>query len=187
MFSGTKLNVASAQSTNTQFFMHKAQKNDTQPGMRLAYCFLFLIFTIPAFASECELAIGSCDYYLCRERVQSCGETGYFLAYGYKYCTALFAKAAPKMSPSAAAWLERASVCLQESAETNAETASCKDAETTAISSHANCYVQTGFCEIPFVQRLEVLKVIYKEIFDLQMLKQMQKTLELCADRTSNK
>jgi hypothetical protein len=113
--------------------------------------------------SGCSKLIGDCSYYLCRESEHSCGDDGYFIHFSYRYCREFFDEVKPVVSEATAGWLDRIAVCLQEEVEKMPVETSCSEVQSEAIASHAGCYVSTGFCEIPFADKLRVIKTVYAE------------------------
>jgi hypothetical protein len=92
---------------------------------------------------------GLCSYYDCREQTAQCGPDEYLVDYVGRYCRRFAQVTEPRVSPAAAAWLQRVRRCLAEWLEDNvAYDASCSEIATRGTSSHAVCYVETGFCEL---------------------------------------
>lgn len=91
----------------------------------------------------------TCEYYACRERISQCGESGYLVGFGGRYCHRFATVTEPRVSVAAAAWLERVRACLIGVLETDIPyEASCQTIEKLGLDSHARCYVETGFCEL---------------------------------------
>jgi hypothetical protein len=133
-----------------------------------------------AGVTPCADRIGHCDYYLCRESVESCGDNGYFLHFGYPYCEELMTDVRPKMSEKAADWMSRAAACLQERVEAMPLTHSCEDMASLAIATHPDCYVSTGFCELKFSDKLLIAEKIWKSLIDPRIDRVMMEILDRC-------
>jgi len=94
---------------------------------------------------DCQL----CDYYSCRERTAQCGQDAYLIDYVGRYCQRFAQVAEPRVSPAAAAWLQRVRRCLVTWLEQHVPyDAPCPEIERLGTDSHAACYVETGFCEL---------------------------------------
>ncbi len=97
---------------------------------------------------------GSCDYYLCKEAAEeprACGPTGYYTAYGFKYCDRLTQVARPSMSLAGQAWVDKTRRCLMEAIETDiGDDYNCTQIQVAALDSHPACYVDSGFCSLSF-------------------------------------
>jgi hypothetical protein len=92
---------------------------------------------------------GLCSYYDCRESISRCGEDGYLTGYVGKYCQRFATVTEPRVSPAAAAWLGRVRHCLVDYLEAEvAYDADCETIDRRGTDSHAECYVQTGFCDL---------------------------------------
>jgi hypothetical protein len=146
---------------------------------------LFLIFISAsslarAEGTPCAKQIGNCDYYLCRESIESCGENGYFLHFGYPYCEGLMSDVRPKMSEEGAIWMSRAATCLQEQVEAMPLTHSCEDMASLAIATHPDCYVSTGFCELKLSDQLLIAEKIWKSLVDPRIDRVMIEILDRC-------
>ncbi len=146
----------------------------------LMHSLLFLILSFNAHAAaknSCASTIGSCDYYLCRESMKSCGDEGYNLRFGYKYCDNFMNEVIRKLSPHGQQWMPKVAACLQEKMEKISLKNSCEKIETLAIQSHSSCYQKTGWCELSWDDQWEVMKtmlpvslnpMIQREFFEIQ-------------------
>jgi hypothetical protein len=137
--------------------------------MRLLFGALSLLLagTQPALAeTSCAAKIGSCEYYQCREQLQSCGDDGYFLRFGYRYCMDFLQQMRPKVAAPQAQWLDQVATCLQTALDAIPTDLSCADTQSAAIASHESCYVMTGFCTLPLETKFQILQVIYRELSD---------------------
>ena len=109
---------------------------------------------------DCGDLIGSCDYYLCRERQHPCGEAGYYKGYGYKYCER-FSQLEPRLSAPGKDWVRKTLRCLQEHIDRNVPTDTpCPQVRKSAYDSHPGCYVRGGVCFLDPNEWLDILSVI---------------------------
>src|SRR5262249_28672001 len=106
----------------------------------------------------------NCSFYsACVERATSCGESGYALGYGEKYCTAF--KNLGSLSPRGVAWRDSVMHCLQEALVPYAVPASgatCGEIIDVAFASHPRCYTQpeSSICFLPPSDVLTILGTI---------------------------
>jgi hypothetical protein len=120
---------------------------------------------------ECRQYINSCNYYLCRESNQNCGETGYYLRFGYPYCEKFTVSEKPDLSYEGNIWLDKVGLCLREQLELISNETSCGDTESSAIQSHIYCYLTTGFCNLKLNDQIQIFGIVYKELSDTRFMK----------------
>lgn len=133
--------------------------------MKLGYIFILftgILLSSYSYGSEedCRQYIGSCEYYLCREKNRPCNGDGYFIAFGYKYCTKLLNKLLPKVKSETQDWLNNTAKCLQEQADRIPDSFSCSDIKKEAIKGHGSCYEDNGFCSLSLSDKMKILKAI---------------------------
>lgn len=101
-----------------------------------------------------EEGCASCDYYLCKEAAEgdsACGEEGYYLGYGFKYCERMSLITRTELSGPGKVWLDGARLCLIEEVERQIDDEhSCSDIKQIAFDSHPGCYIDSGFCSLPW-------------------------------------
>lgn len=136
----------------------------------------------PAEPEEvCRDSLGTCEYYLCRDRKHPCGDRGYYRGFGHKYCNRFTNDTRPRMTTTGQEWLDCVRNCLQEHLEQNvAVDADCGDAKASAIASHARCYVQCGLCSLPPGDLTRIQDAVDSEDKDLsQVLETIARCLTL--------
>jgi len=175
---------------------------------------LILSFTTPALSSD-NLCLNSdegfkfdpltidnvdCSYYLHREIDQTCGPSGYYVDFGYKFCSKfMFAKRHwLDFSPKAYTWLTNVGLCLQkqlhqercESLAADKESLSCKAVESYAMKSHPECYLMPdinrphiSICNLAPTDYLVLTKVIKKTFLKKSIWSQMRLTIKGCGAR----
>ena len=145
----------------------------------------------PDLSVNCEDYIGqagcgACEYYACREAqaANQCGSGGYYLAHGYKYCNRLIQVASPRMSPAGQRWLEDGRDCLMRFIETEISSdEQCRSVRDRAYASHPDCYVDNGFCDLPFTDWLALFASIDTLDLDfVEVLTTSMKCVEQYAD-----
>ncbi|ORX62645.1 hypothetical protein DM01DRAFT_1330772 [Hesseltinella vesiculosa] len=111
----------------------------------------------------------SCAFYTeCLEDTFHCGSNGYPLAFGYKFCHA-FAEDASSFSPKGQTFLWDTMLCLEKglvqpfitaASITSQGTSTCATIESYALSTHPQCYVDSGFCSLSIKDKLTLVKLI---------------------------
>ncbi|MDR3606540.1 MAG: hypothetical protein P4M08_04065 [Oligoflexia bacterium] len=132
--------------------------------------------------TSCTALIGNCDYYLCEESNAHCGDSGYFLNFGYPFCTRFVKELEPVVEPPQQAWLKRVAACLQEKVDFFPKSLSCGQIEDDAVASHYECYISTGFCETPLGFKLKLFRMIYQTMTNEKMLDTAFRILEHCGE-----
>jgi hypothetical protein len=100
-------------------------------------------------------------YYRCAEETLACGADGYLIGYGSRYAERFYRKTRPWMSPAGKRWIDATLVCLQESLRDRIDaTTSCDDVRTIAFDTHPACYVDSGFCRLPWSDWFAVVATI---------------------------
>ena len=104
----------------------------------------------PAFSIDCTaITSDSCDFYSeCVEEKITCGNEGYALGYGDKYCNRF--KDETSFSEEGAAWRDNTLVCLQTKLLPFVEhdhpaELSCQGLRQAAFDSHPPCYTSPGY------------------------------------------
>lgn len=111
----------------------------------------------------------ACDYYRCREAqsIGQCGGAGYYIGFGYKYCLRYAQVTEPRMSIDGQAWNAAARACLVESLDTNVpDSTDCQAIVEAGYATHAQCYAQTGFCELSLSDASRIVSTIDTEDAD---------------------
>ncbi len=139
----------------------------------------------PTPASCAAPVAENCAFYsACVESNRPCGEDGYALGYGERYCTA-FKNAS--FSPKGHAWMTATMICLQESLVAYATPAHaldrCDALMTAAFDAHPACYTQPdrSICFLPPADVRAVLHTIgAQELFAWRTLKQIKSVIGTC-------
>lgn len=100
-------------------------------------------------------------FYQCAEQTLACGPDGYLIGYGTRYAERFYRYTRPWMSPAGKRWIDATLVCLQDTLRERIDAStSCDDVRTIAFDSHPECYVDSGFCELPVTDWLAVVATI---------------------------
>jgi hypothetical protein len=135
--------------------------------------------TVPELPTDCTQYLGedgcaSCDYYLCKEAADgasACGEDGYYLRYGFKYCERISLVTRPQLSAAGQVWLDEARVCLMRTIEREIDgNESCETLTQIAFDSHPDCYIEAGFCDLPVSDMWAVFTTVDPSDFELQQV-----------------
>lgn len=130
--------------------------------------------------NDCSSLIGTCEYYLCRESQKSCNIDGYFLGFGYQYCSESLVNLSSKVSTKAQSWLKDVAICLQNKMESISNDNSCADIKDQAIKSHDECYTETEFCSLDFKDAYKIIKMLRPEFDDKRIIKEGLEVLKSC-------
>lgn len=122
----------------------------------LSFLLLSLLYRGNSIADSCQAKKNSCDFYLCKEQKSPCGDKGYWLAYGYKYCS-LFLEVEDKFPVTSMEWMQKVRVCLQKEINEFSEEISCTESYLKSMSSHVDCYTDTGFCQLSLKERASII------------------------------
>lgn len=106
--------------------------------------------------TSCKPEADTCDFYLCKEMNDPCGNRGYWLAYGYKYCR-IFITQTQNFPESSKEWMVKTRYCLQKSISLDTRELSCSGDRDAAMDSHVHCYVDSGFCDLSIKERASII------------------------------
>lgn len=132
----------------------------------------------------CADYIGTCDYYRCIEKSQSCGADGYYQHFGLHYCEKYQAKAG-KYNQNGQEFLTHIRTCLQEKLEQLNGLPACGEIKKVAIKTHEDCYRENNFCELTIVDQLRIKWMAKREFFDKDFGQFAQFLNELCYPNSS--
>jgi len=127
----------------------------------------------------------SCAFYAaCVDRETPCGESGYALGYGERYCTAF--KNVTTFTPKGAAWRDSVMLCLQEELVPFTQPGSAATCDTileTAFDSHPRCYTKPehSICFLPPSDIFAIVSTIGgTELLTARSRKQILTTITTC-------
>ncbi len=125
-----------------------------------------------------------CEFYTKYDDVKNCGPTGYPVRYGKRYCEA-FARRIQDFSRRGKSWLESTLVCLQNELRPTMHDPSitCDSLNDLSIDHHAKCYVENGFCELGFKDKLATLSITRSDLFTSNFFQGMSRSSYMCGDR----
>ncbi len=113
--------------------------------------------------AHCVSAADSCDFYQCAEDVLGCGDSGYLIDVGLKYCkpTKIDIRIKDKDEQSSLlSFKSRVRQCLQENVKSivreSSEDLTCPSLKDKALRSHVPCFVDNGFCELSTFDTLAI-------------------------------
>jgi hypothetical protein len=129
----------------------------------------------------------TCAFYsACLEADMPCGESGYAVGYGEKYCSRFDVD--PGLSPAGLAWRDAVLHCLQEALVpelAQVSTMTCDAITTFAFDSHPVCYTEgPSICFLPPSDVASVLGTIDgKDLLSLRSAKQMAAVAATCVEQ----
>ena len=115
----------------------------------------------------------ACDFYRCREEtsVGMCGGDGYYLGFGYEYCRRYRQVTEPHMSPQGQVWSANTRRCLMETLDAEIpDSQDCRALIQAGYASHPNCYLGTGFCELPVLDWARIVNTIDLQDIDFALM-----------------
>lgn len=121
-------------------------------------------------------------FYQCAEHTLSCGPDGYLVGYGSRYAERFYRYTRPWMSSAGKKWIDATLVCLQEKLRERIDAqTSCEDVRTIAFDSHPECYVDSGFCQLPLSDWFAVAATIDgRDWLSKDALRQVSTTAHAC-------
>uniref|UniRef100_A0A7E4VB99 Conserved secreted protein n=1 Tax=Panagrellus redivivus TaxID=6233 RepID=A0A7E4VB99_PANRE len=136
---------------------------------------LLSLFTPLALAFDCSL-------YTSLEAKAHCGDTGYLIGYGNKYCNR-FNEKLHYFNKKGQQWVACTAKCLQDEMKkiVDANPGQCETMHTQAFESHVQCYVSCGFCGV-YASNLRALWKTYdlKDFASKTALKQVMSVGAKC-------
>lgn len=132
-----------------------------------------------------------CGFYReCLEEKYHCGDSGYPLAYGEKYCHRFNSLNESNLSPEGLKWRDATLVCLQEDLVgrllSPSYVANCDQLKQVAYNSHPRCYTQPGnsICDLSPIEWAKIGNVVDgKDFFTVPSAIQMKEVLKTCNPR----
>lgn len=162
----------------------------------LSSSLLFLAPSMVMAADRCSELIGSCEYYSCIEEERlSCGDSGYALGYGQRYCEKFSAIKFNPSFPNAERvvfpvagndWRDAVRTCLQEELEVyffdESAPKDCSTLRTFAFDSHPRCYTSgPSFCALKPQSVIRIgLTIDAKDLLTAESQKQIFDTAAIC-------
>lgn len=154
--------------------------------------FLLLVFMISsmclssaAFAQSEALepqrgpSLESCQYYQEAEASFQCGASGYLMRDAYPMCV-YYVQMAPFMSWETRAWLPDIRLCLQERLFQRRDSLSCESLNRVAIQTHVDCYIETGYCDLPMMSKTELTLITLPQMTNPTWRKTAEMIIQNC-------
>ncbi len=151
---------------------------------------------------KCSKLIGSCDYYVCVEEERlSCGDSGYPIGYGKRYCEILSSIDYPQAKDEHAkavhpadgnVWKSDVRTCLQVEMDkyfAANKKPSCDQLRSFAFGSHPKCYTQkTSFCDLNPAAIVAVgLNIAPGDLLTAESQQQVRDTAKICVDQMNKR
>jgi len=130
---------------------------------------------------ECSILKDNCEYYLCEETRRSCGQNGYLVSFGHRYCQKFLDTNEKKFTDEGQQWLSEVRTCLQERLREIPEKLSCRDLKRRAFAQHVPCYIETGYCHLPRKDRRRIQLLLMNAIFKKGIVENALKVMSACA------
>jgi hypothetical protein len=150
----------------------------------MKWMIFILLFTQSAFGSvdasnQCSHLKGDCEFYACMEEEYKCGRAGYPTGFGGKYCLG-FSSIEKDFSEEGKLWIEKTRACLMQKILQAPDYNNCQELREKSFTDHVPCYVESGFCQLSFMDKLKITNLIKKELFKFETIKTGFETLRKC-------
>lgn len=145
--------------------------------------FLICFYVSTGISAVCSQAVGSCDFYQCLESISPCGDHGYAIHFGYKFCTKSENQLMQNMpDDQGRRWVLDTMKCLQQalSDQLDESEISCQKIKKTGYATHLGCYIQSGYCDLPKQDRSEIIKLLKFQLLKPQNIIQGIHLLQAC-------
>ncbi len=126
------------------------------------------------------------DLYLCRDAQLNdglgCGADGYAEAFGAKYAEIYMWEVYKDVSPTGQDFLDDNLVCLHNAflVDTNPQM-SCEEVAEAGFGAHPDCYLESGICDVPFLDKLVILGAVeYGDLFHWSQLEAFAQIATTC-------
>ncbi|TNF00345.1 MAG: hypothetical protein EP326_06595 [Deltaproteobacteria bacterium] len=127
--------------------------------MRTLFFICLFFSTMVQAGSDCQQYLDDCEYYSCIEVQKQCGEDGYPIGFGRKYCMR-FEERRANLSPEGQEWMKRVRSCLIAGMEESSDELTCREFKSSAVKLHVPCYVDSGYCQLSKKDKKAVIKMI---------------------------
>ncbi|KAI6192054.1 hypothetical protein M3Y97_00294400 [Aphelenchoides bicaudatus] len=148
-----------------------------------------LLLPVQVFSSIDDdlILVGSnvCNSYNTLERQFKCGQSGYFIGYGLRYCNRFFNKDYySHFDNTGKHFVNCTGPCLIDELKSFLKTtpkAGCQAITNKAFGTHVDCYVKCGFCKACKTNK-DALRRIYefKDFLSTKALETVEDTLKKC-------
>lgn len=143
-----------------------------------------IFFSHSAFANmeasnQCSHLKGDCEFYACMEEEYHCGRGGYPTGFGGKYCLG-FTSIQNNFTSEGKEWIRKTKACLMQKILQAPDYNNCSDLREGSFADHVPCYVESGFCSLPLMDKIRVMKLIKSELFRFETIKTGLSTLYKC-------
>jgi hypothetical protein len=146
---------------------------------------ILFLFVVSAHAELQAPKESTCSFYLSLEKMIPCGPSGYAIDFGYPYCEKFLKSKFYRFSENGKKFLTRNAFCLQDviykdfSAN---EQLSCNEVSHMAFTGHADCFINSGFCELSFSDKVILTNIIKNQIPLKIVRDQMREVLKRCSN-----
>jgi hypothetical protein len=130
----------------------------------------FIFVTVIIFSANiwafnvdhCKISSRSCEFYQCAEAEYRCGSRGYFMSVAEPLCdTAAYEHISKtgKSNKQISSFTKKVRYCLQEKiVKMSSGIKTCSGLKDKALDSHIPCFIENGYCELTFLQKVRVFK-----------------------------
>ncbi len=152
----------------------------------MKYTILIILLSLFAITGKAELQApkeNSCEFYLSLEETIPCGASGYAEDFGYLYCEKFLKTKFHRFSKRGQSFLNKNAQCLQESLYrdySSNDSLTCKQIQSMAFEGHADCYINSGFCELSISDKIILTNVIKNQLPSKIVRNQIREVWKKC-------
>lgn len=137
------------------------------------------LLTFSAFASDCSQYENDCEYYSCVAEAKHCSDASYPVSFGKRYCLR-YENQVNRFSDAGKVWIEEVRKCLIKDMSTFENDLSCPQLRKRAFKGHVPCYVESGYCNLGWRDKTQILKTIWPSIRNVHILASGINVLRAC-------
>lgn len=129
--------------------------------MKFLFVLTLSLLCSAAVWAQLEASSKNCDLYSKLENEMRCGPQAYFQKWGQPMCEKYIrSEEAPIqslfLSHELKVWFPQVRLCLQQYLVRELDALTCQNLDQHAKQSHVECYVQTGYCDLSAVAKLQL-------------------------------
>jgi hypothetical protein len=141
--------------------------------------FLSFFLSLKSFAAAGPFA--ECSFYSEKSEELGCDENNYLTRFGAKYCN-LFLEKEAIFSELGKIFLPQIRDCLIQQLKIR-DDLTCENVQRRGISSHVQCFVEHGYCRMPFSDRFKIYMLARKDFAKYRLFSTAFRIDFLCRQR----
>jgi hypothetical protein len=134
---------------------------------------------------DCTGLKDDCEFYTCYESNRKCGQFGYPIGFGEKYCLK-FEKKTSNFSKHGQEFIHKTRSCLIQNLYEISYELSCRKLKKKSFDDHVKCYVEGGYCELSKADRKELYKAAWPTFWRGRVIKAGIEIKKVCRSLESH-